>query len=95
MSDVPRVTVELPSVLAQVVEGRRRVELEAETLDGALRALVRALPQLEVRLFDESGLFREHVLCFHNATNTRWLDSTAVPVAEGDTIRILQAVSGG
>jgi molybdopterin converting factor small subunit len=35
------------------------------------------------------------VLCFHNRTNTRWLQSLDVPVAEGDTLTILQAVSGG
>ncbi len=32
---------------------------------------------------------------FHNEDNTRWLDSLAVPVREGDTLTILQAVSGG
>ena len=31
----------------------------------------------------------------HNSANTRWLDSIDVPVNEGDTITILQAVSGG
>ena len=48
-----------------------------------------------MHLFDETASLRPHVLCFHNETNTRWLDSMAVPLADGDTVTILQAVSGG
>ena len=90
-----RVTVELPSLLAAAADGLREVPLEAQTLEGALRALVERHPALDVHLFDEGRGFRQHVLCFHNEVNTRWLGSTERPVAEGDRIRILQAVSGG
>lgn len=90
-----RVTVELPSALAAVTGGVRTLAVEGETLAAALADLARKLPQLAVHLYDESGGFRQHVLCFHNETNTRWLDGAAVVLAEGDTIRFLQAVSGG
>ncbi len=92
---VARVTVELPSVLEAIVGRERSIPIEADTLDAALLELTRLRPKLAVHLFDESGGFREHVLCFHNKTNTRWLESLAVPLADGDVIRILQAVSGG
>ena len=74
---------------------RRSVALEAESLGGALTALTRRHPALEVHLFDDGGGLRQHVLCFHNDVNSRWLDSMDVPLAEGDRITILQAVSGG
>ncbi len=48
-----------------------------------------------MHLFDETGDFRQHVLCFHNRTNTRWLPPAGVALEAGDTITILQAVSGG
>jgi adenylyltransferase/sulfurtransferase len=92
---VPTVTIELPSVLSQLVAGAAHVSVEADTLAGALRALVARHPALGVQLFDESGGFRRHVLCFHNGTNTRWLEGGDAPVREGDTIRLMQAVSGG
>ena len=92
---MPRVTIELPSLLAAVLNGRRHVTVEAETLDQSLDRLIESHPGLRVHLFDESGDFREHVLCFLNETSTRWMESRKVPVAEGDTITILQAVSGG
>lgn len=90
-----KVTVRLPSLLHPAAGGSARVTVEAGTIDGALAALVKRHPALGVHLFDESGDLREHVLCFHNDTNTRWLESRQAPVADGDTITILQAVSGG
>ncbi len=89
------VTVELPSLLDHVVNGSRSISVEADSLRGALEALVERHPGLAVHLFDETGEFRQHVLCFHNQTNTRWIESIDIPVAAGDTITILQAVSGG
>jgi molybdopterin synthase sulfur carrier subunit len=89
------VTVELPSVLAPVVGGTASIAVDGTTLAEALASLVERHPALTVHLFDETGRFRRHVLCFHNETNTRWLESLEVPVADGDTITILQAVSGG
>ena len=90
-----KVTIELPSVLDPVVDGNRTLSFDAETLPGALTALTELYPGLKVHLFDETGEFREHVLCFHNRTNTRWLESIDVALRDGDTITILQAVSGG
>ena len=90
-----RVTVELPSVLDDVMRGERSIPVDAATLRDALAVVTAEHPQLEVHLFDEGGGFRQHVLCFHNQTNTRWLENLDVPLTTGDTIRILQAVSGG
>ena len=90
-----KVTIELPSVLGPIVDGDRTLTFEAETLPAALTALTDRYPALKVHLYDETGAFRQHVLCFHNQTNTRWMDSIDVPVSDGDTITILQAVSGG
>ena len=90
-----RVQIELPSLLVRFAQGLDTIDVEATTLAGALAALTDHHPELELHLFDECGSFRRHVLCFHNETNTRWLDSLAVPLEAGDTIRILQAVSGG
>ncbi len=92
---MPEVTVELPSLLDHVVNGSRSIRVEADSLRGALAALVEQHPALAVHLFNERGELRQHVLCFHNKTNTRWMESIDVPVSAGDTITILQAVSGG
>jgi len=92
---MPRVVVELPTMLAQVTGGRRRVDVEASTVRGALEAAFRAHPELRVHVLDESGRLRPHVLCFHNEVNSRWRESLDVPVSGGDRVTLLQAVSGG
>lgn len=92
---MPTVTVRLPTLLAPFVGGALDVRVEAATLAGALDALVAAHPALKPHLYDESGGFRRHVLCFHNRTNTRWLERLDVPVAAGDVVTVMQAVSGG
>ena len=50
-----RVRIELPSLLARFADEARSLDLEAETLRGALDALVAHCPALEVHLFDERG----------------------------------------
>ena len=86
---MPEVTVRLPSLLAGVV-GRSSLKVDADTVDDVLARLVRLHPALRVHLFDETGQHRRHVLCFHN--DTRW---SAQPLRAGDTITIMQAVTGG
>ena len=90
-----RATLELPSVLARVLEGISRLEVAGATLRDALEDAFRQQPALRVHLYDESGALRRHVLCFLNGTNSRWLDSPDQKLADGDRITILQAVSGG
>jgi molybdopterin converting factor small subunit len=87
-------TVRLSFMLATVL-GVGEVPVHGATLREALEDLLRLHPALRVHLFDENQAFRRHVLCFHNKTNTRWLESLDVPISPGDHIVILQAVSGG
>ena len=89
------VRIELPSVLADLFDGRSSLEVESDTLTGALQELVRLHPLLRTHLFEDTGRLREHVLCFHNGENSRWFEGGDRSLSQGDEIRILQAVSGG
>ena len=88
-------TLELPEMLAGILAGARRLEVEGKSCRAALEDAFRRHPGLRVHLLDERGALRKHVLCFHNGENTRWTDTLDRPLADGDTIVILQAVSGG
>ena len=89
------VTIRLPSALAVVMEGTLQFSIEAQTLREALDEITRHHPKLALHLFNEEGVFRPHVLCFLNERNTRWLDDLDVPLNKDDTLRFMQAVSGG
>lgn len=92
---MPNVTVQLPSVLSAIVGGVREVTVEGDSLTACLESLFAQHPELRLHVFDESGGFRQHVLCFHNDTNTRWEGGMTQPTRDGDRITIMQAVSGG
>lgn len=90
-----RVTLELPTLLGSVLGGVQELTVQGDTLQAALENAFEQVPALRVHVLDESGKLRPHVLCFLNDVNTRWLDDWNRPLAEGDCITILQAVSGG
>lgn len=81
-------------MLATLVGGEKAVAVQADDITEALEALFGVHPQLRVHVLDESGTIRPHVSCFHN-------DELVTDVTEerslalGDTVTILQAVSGG
>ena len=83
----------IPAMLAVSI-GATSVAVDAETLADAMAALA-AHPRLGPLIFDDSGVLRRHVLLFHNDTATRHFSSLDVPLAAGDTLVVVQAVSGG
>ena len=91
----PTVTVHLPSLLEPVTGGVRELTASGGSLREVLDDLVAREPRLKPHLFNEVGELRRHVLCFHNGTNTRWMNGWDAPMSDGDTILFMQAVSGG
>ena len=89
------VTLELPSLLVSMLGVPERIDTHGTTIRSALANACAAHPTLRVHLFDEDQELREHVLCFHNDANTRWLPSLDEPVSDGDRLTVIQAVSGG
>ena len=90
-----KVTVRLPAVLAQMINGENRIEVRGETIGEALNELVRLRPALGVHFFNEAGSLRRHILCFHNEVYAKGDGGLGRPVDPGDTITILNSVSGG
>jgi len=89
------VTVQIPAVLAQMVEGERLFSVEGATVGEALDDLVAQRPGLRVHLFDESGGLRPHVICFHNDEYARGREGLNSPVQPGDRLTILNSITGG
>ena len=89
------VTVCLPPVLAQMVDGERRFSVHGDTIGEALQDLVRQRPGLGQHFFDDAGAIRRHILCFHNEVYARGREGVERPITPGDTITILNSVAGG
>ncbi|HKI23095.1 MAG TPA: MoaD/ThiS family protein [Gaiellaceae bacterium] len=84
------VVVRLPSLLATQAGGQRQVEVEAATLEQALRQL----PVADL-LLDESGELRRLVNVYVDGKDARELEGLHTPVADAGEVRVIAAVAGG
>lgn len=92
MSDI---TVFVPGVLRYESGGAAELSLRARTVREALAALEAAHPKLHRNVCDETGAVRRHINLFVNDDHLRDRGGLDTPLAPGDTIYILTAVSGG
>ena len=83
--------VRLRGPLKKLAGDRGEHELEGATVAELLRALERSQPALAGWVLDERGRIRPHINVFVNAEPAREND----PVAAGDRIDVLPAISGG
>ena len=89
------ITVHVPSMLRDCCGGVRQLSLRAATVRAALKEVERSHFELYRSVCDETGSVRRHVNLFVNTTHIRDLDGLDTPLAPGDAITILPAVSGG
>jgi molybdopterin converting factor small subunit len=84
------VRVVVPSVLAAQAEGRKRFDVEAETVGDALRAL----PVADL-VFNERGELVHHLNVYVDGTDHRERGGLGGPLAGAREIRVVAMVSGG
>jgi molybdopterin converting factor small subunit len=82
----------LPSPLASYTAHEREVEGRGATLDEVLRDLDRRFPGIRFRIVDEQGAIRPHIKVFVNREQAGALDR---PLASGDEVLVVAALSGG
>ncbi len=96
MQTTHTVTIHLPGILRDYCGGRARLALEAGDVRALLGVIERDLPSLYRNLCDETGAVRRHLNVFVNSDNTRDLaHGVDTPLAAGDVVTFLPAVSGG
>jgi len=105
---VPRqraVELRLPRALADVVGGRRRIDLDVAELgaepDGAadvaavLDAVAARWPLLERRIRDEAGALRRYVNVYVDGEDVRACAGVRTAVRGGSVVHVLPLVAGG
>jgi molybdopterin synthase sulfur carrier subunit len=92
---VPVVKVLLPRSLRSYWGGAASVEVEADTVAAAVRALGERWPGLAARIVDEQGKPRRYVHLFVNQDAVHARDLADVKLREGDTLHVLPSVAGG
>ena len=84
--------VGIPTPLRAYTDGAARVEACGATLDALLVDLDRRHPGIRFRMVDEQGRTRPHMRIFVNGCSVFDLSR---PLAPGDEVFIVQALSGG
>jgi MoaD family protein len=87
--------VHLPSALRDCCNGARELPLEAASVRAALERLEQSHPALYRSVCDETGAVRRHVNLFVNNDHVRDRQGLDTPLADGDVLTIMPAVSGG
>jgi molybdopterin synthase sulfur carrier subunit len=84
------IDVVVPSVLAAQAEGRKRFEVEAETVGEALRAL-----SVADLIFNERGELVRHLNVYVDGIDVRDWGGLESPIGDAREIRVVAMVSGG
>lgn len=89
------VTIHVPGTLRQYCDDSLELSVPATSLRDALEQLEQRYPALHRCVCHETGAVRRHVNLFVNEDEMRTLNGLDTPLAPGDAVMILPAVSGG
>lgn len=89
------VTVKIPMVFRDYTDGEGVLDVEAETVDEALRAVVRRHGALESQIYEDDRELRAFLNVYVNDENIRSLSGEDTALDAGDTLQLLPAISGG
>jgi MoaD family protein len=95
MPDRMTITIHVPSMLRDCCAGASELAVAGASLRVLLEELERCHPALHRSICDETGTVRRHVNLFVNTHNMRDRNGLDTPLAPGDEVTILPAVSGG
>jgi molybdopterin synthase sulfur carrier subunit len=87
--------VRIPTPLRKLTNNEELVEVNAETIGGAISELQARFPGIQERLLDETGAVRRFVNVYVNEEDIRFLQNKETPVKSGDEISIIPAIAGG
>lgn len=88
-------TVKLPPVLRKLSGGAKEVKVEGNTVGEILDELDRKYSGIKTQLLTEDGQIARFVNIYVNEDDVRFMQGLVTPVAPGDTVIILPAMSGG
>ena len=98
MSNGSTIAIRLPGVLRPLADGAATVHVPVDgpvTMRDVLDRLATSHPGVHARVVDERGAVRRHVNVFVGDESIRLTGVLSTPVAPGDDVWIIPAVSGG
>ncbi|EJZ1610010.1 MoaD family protein [Salmonella enterica] len=88
------VLVNVPAILRQLTGGQKKVEVNADNIEGVIEQLEVNYPGIKARLVNGERIHR-FINIYINDEDIRFSDELKTVVKSGDEITILPAVAGG
>ena len=88
------IQVHIPTPLRPQTDNQAIVEVQGNTVEGALKDLGSRFPGLMQRVF-ENGQVRRFINIYLNDEDIRYLDNLKTALKDGDSLSIIPAVAGG
>jgi len=88
------VQIHFPAIMRPLVEGRKSVSAEGQTVADIINDIEAKYPGVRERLIEEDDLLG-YINLFLNDDDVRFLGRLETPVKSGDVITVLPAVAGG
>lgn len=85
----------IPTPLRPYTERHDVVEVDAATVDEALRSLTTRYGELRQHIYSENGSLRSYVNIYLNDEDIRYLDKGQTVIRDTDTISIVPSIAGG
>ena len=95
MSKTKEIRILIPTPLRTFTENQKVVSARGESIDNALRDLIRQHPKLKTHLYDEKGSLRNFINVYLNNEDIRYLEKDKVLLKDGDSITIVPSIAGG
>ena len=89
------VKVRIPTPLRKLTNEQELVEVNANTVGGAIDELEGRFPGFKERLLDGSRAVRRFVNIYVNEEDIRFLQNQQTTLKDGDEISIIPAIAGG
>lgn len=89
------INVHLPSQLAGLADGHKKLTVQATTLGEVFRRIDELAPMIRSQIFDSTGAIRPFVGLFLDDRQINEPGDSLLPVYEGSQVLILMAVAGG
>jgi molybdopterin synthase sulfur carrier subunit len=87
--------VRIPTPLRKLTNNEELVEVNADTVGGAIVELQSRYPGIKERLMDDAGEVRRFVNVYVNEEDIRFLQNQKTPLKDGDEVSIIPAIAGG
>jgi adenylyltransferase/sulfurtransferase len=89
------VTVLVPAALRSFTERQSEIEVKADTIGAAIKAVAEKYPAIEKHLYKEDKSLRDFINVFLGEENIKNLNGLDTKIKDGDTVMLVPAIAGG